>query len=185
MGVCRMFCFCGRATEYAHCCAPFHQGLDQPAHPEQLMRARFSAYVLKDVNYIARTYHPSQQSINASAEISQFATQARFLSLKVLDLAGAESLKPENGVRWSEVPAAEQIGYVHFIATFLLGERLETLEELSRFVMDHGVWSYLDGQLYTHPVQKPGRNDPCPCGSGRKFKQCQSHWLNGRPVQAA
>ena len=21
-------------------------------------------------------------------------------------------------------------------------------------------------------MQRPGRNDPCPCGSGKKFKQC-------------
>ena len=21
-------------------------------------------------------------------------------------------------------------------------------------------------------AQKPGRNDPCPCGSGKKFKKC-------------
>jgi len=23
-----------------------------------------------------------------------------------------------------------------------------------------------------HSEDKPGRNDPCPCGSGKKFKQC-------------
>jgi preprotein translocase subunit SecA len=25
---------------------------------------------------------------------------------------------------------------------------------------------------FTRPGQKVGRNDPCPCGSGEKFKQC-------------
>jgi SEC-C motif len=25
---------------------------------------------------------------------------------------------------------------------------------------------------FVHTAQKTGRNDPCPCGSGRKFKQC-------------
>ncbi len=24
----------------------------------------------------------------------------------------------------------------------------------------------------TRPLPKPGRNDPCPCGSGRKYKDC-------------
>ncbi len=149
------------------------------------MRARFSAYVLKDIDYIARTYHPSQQSASAKAEISQFANQARFVSLKVVDIEGAESQKLLAAAKWSVAPAAEQIGFVHFIATFLLAERLETLEEVSRFVMVQGVWSYLDGQLLPHSVRKPGRNELCPCGSGLKFKQCQLHWLNGRPVQAA
>jgi hypothetical protein len=28
------------------------------------------------------------------------------------------------------------------------------------------------GKPFVHHAQKTGRNDPCPCGSGRKFKQC-------------
>ncbi|MGR9117332.1 MAG: SEC-C metal-binding domain-containing protein [Gammaproteobacteria bacterium] len=23
-----------------------------------------------------------------------------------------------------------------------------------------------------NPPKKPGRNDPCPCGSGKKYKKC-------------
>ena len=29
--------------------------------------------------------------------------------------------------------------------------------------------SQLDG---ADPMAKPGRNDPCPCGSGKKYKNC-------------
>lgn len=28
------------------------------------------------------------------------------------------------------------------------------------------------GKPFVHKVGKTGRNDPCPCGSGRKFKKC-------------
>ncbi|MGH6629209.1 MAG: SEC-C metal-binding domain-containing protein [Burkholderiales bacterium] len=38
-------------------------------------------------------------------------------------------------------------------------------------------------QAALHPAQKPGRNDPCPCGSGKKFKTCcgrQEHQLSVR-----
>lgn len=28
------------------------------------------------------------------------------------------------------------------------------------------------GETYTRPGSKLGRNDPCPCGSGRKYKAC-------------
>lgn len=28
------------------------------------------------------------------------------------------------------------------------------------------------GETYTRPGSKIGRNDPCPCGSGRKYKTC-------------
>ena len=27
-------------------------------------------------------------------------------------------------------------------------------------------------QIAQHPAEKVGRNDPCPCGSGKKFKKC-------------
>ncbi len=30
---------------------------------------------------------------------------------------------------------------------------------------------YKRSKIY-HPKKKPGRNDPCPCGSGKKFKKC-------------
>jgi hypothetical protein len=32
-----------------------------------------------------------------------------------------------------------------------------------------------------HNMKKVGRNDPCPCGSGKKFKKCcESQMLGGR-----
>jgi uncharacterized protein len=30
-----------------------------------------------------------------------------------------------------------------------------------------------------HPTVRAGRNDPCPCGSGKKFKRC-CHAIGGR-----
>jgi SEC-C motif len=30
------------------------------------------------------------------------------------------------------------------------------------------------GKPFVHRVDRVGRNDPCPCGSGKKFKQCCS-----------
>lgn len=38
--------------------------------------------------------------------------------------------------------------------------------------------AHADGQLvgkgktFTHQAERTGRNDPCPCGSGKKFKKC-------------
>ena len=31
------------------------------------------------------------------------------------------------------------------------------------------------------PIPKPERNDPCPCGSGRKYKKCCAVWADGAP----
>jgi len=177
-----MSCYCGRPTHYQQCCAPLHQGLQQATTPEQLMRSRFSAYFLKLVPYIANTYHHSKQSDDALQEISAFAESAIFLSLQVITTAGPEGF---GGVATKPViPVDSRItatGFVHFIARFLIKDQLHQLEEKSRFVQEHQVWSYLDGELLPHAVIKTGRNDSCPCGSGKKFKVCQSHWLNGHP----
>jgi SEC-C motif-containing protein len=45
------------------------------------------------------------------------------------------------------------------------------LEEASRFRREAGRWYYLEGRP-TLTRLKPGRNEACPCGSGRKLKQC-------------
>lgn len=184
-----MPCYCGRPEHYQHCCAPFHQGLQQANTPEQLMRSRFSAYVLRLVPYIARTYHPSKQSDFATAEIRAFAEAATFLALQVIATAGAEGLQhlPSDCAAVPDPAAADaaamatQLGYVHFHVRFLLGDKLHLLEEGSRFLQVQQIWSYLDGVLVPHAVVKIGRNDSCPCGSGKKFKACTSHWLNGQP----
>lgn len=177
-----MSCYCGRPTLYQQCCAPLHQGLQQATTPEQLMRSRFSAYFLKLVPYIANTYHHSKQSDDALQEISAFAEGAIFLSLQVIATAGSEGF---SGIAAQPATYTDRTnvttGYVHFIARFLIKDQLHLLEEQSRFVQEQQVWSYLDGVLLPHAVVKIGRNDSCPCGSGKKFKVCQSHWLNGQP----
>jgi len=170
-----MSCYCGSPHDYNHCCAPFHQGSLHAATPEQLMRSRFSAYVLQLVPYIARTYHSSKQSDQASAEIADFAQSAKFLSLQVIAASNAVS----------SVPAAEQAidsGFVHFKVRFIVDDKLHLLEEHSRFLREQQIWSYLDGVLTAHPVLKISRNDLCPCGSGKKYKSCTAHWLNNQAM---
>ena len=44
------------------------------------------------------------------------------------------------------------------------------VHENSRFVKEQGQWFYVDGDLKSQA--KVGRNDPCPCGSGKKYKRC-------------
>ena len=42
---------------------------------------------------------------------------------------------------------------------------------------ENGQWRFLDARgiqkgPYVRPEPKVGRNDPCPCGSGKKYKAC-------------
>ena len=47
----------------------------------------------------------------------------------------------------------------------------------SIFEKENGEWKFLDARgisvgTYRREEPKTGRNDPCPCGSGKKFKKC-------------
>lgn len=114
------------------------------------MRSRYSAFVLELADYLLATWHPSTRP--SSLELDDSATVWK--RLEVLE-SGED----------------DERGWVHFRATFLEGRRWSVLEESSRFVREAGRWFYLDGNPAVHRL-KPGRNAPCPCGSGRKLKAC-------------
>ncbi|MBB3190713.1 YchJ family protein [Halomonas cerina] len=141
-------CPCGSGRPLADCCARHHAGEPAPT-PEALMRSRYSAFVLDLTDYLLATWHASTRPAELAANGA-----TDWKRLEVLESG-------EEGER----------GWVHFRATFREGRRWAVLEESSRFVREGGGWFYLDGNPAVHRV-KPGRNAPCPCGSGRKFKTC-------------
>jgi SEC-C motif-containing protein len=67
-------------------------------------------------------------------------------------------------------------GIVEFVATFSdERDRTQNHHERSEFVRRDGDWYFHDGQVLVQaPLRsdKVGRNEPCPCGSGKKFKKC-------------
>lgn len=141
-------CPCNSVRRYVECCGRFHVGV--PAHtPEALMRSRYSAFVLGVDDYLRETWHSSTRPAALNLDAA-----TRWVRLEVLD-HGQE----------------DEQGRVHFRATFREGRRWGVLEEDSRFVHEEGRWYYLDGTPSVTRL-KPGRNDTCPCGSGRKFKGC-------------
>ena len=186
-----MMCFCGTKTDYALCCEPFHRGLQHATSPQQLMRSRYSAYVVGDYEYVLATYHPSKIENVAKTlqEIREFGEQSCFVKLTVLHESTAESnlAKLPGWVSLAPLPATsgqQENGYVHFRAVLLDGDRVGVIDEVSRFVFEDGRWFYLDGLLQPYQTTKAGRNDSCPCGSGKKFKQCApSHKAEQRSLR--
>lgn len=141
-------CPCDPTRAYAACCGSFHAGSDA-AGPEALMRSRFSAFALGLDDYLLATWHASTRPASLAADGA-----TRWVRLDVVE---SDTLADR--------------GRVHFRATFRDGRRWGVLEEDSRFVCEAGRWYYLDGNPGITRL-KPGRNDPCPCGSGRKSKLC-------------
>ena len=151
-------CPCGNQAAYQACCEPYHTGIQIPAHPEALMRARYTAHVLGLIEFIIKTYHPSCKAAHFREAISQ-TMKNDWQKLEVIS---------------SEIGENPEEGFVTFKAHYLTQGRGEFLYEKSRFILerkkDEMHWYYIDG-IYPKPT-KTGRNDPCFCGSGKKRKKC-------------
>jgi len=144
-------CPCGSGKQLTECCGPVLDG--RPARSaDQLMRSRYSAYVLGNSEYLRRSWHPATRPSRVRID------DTRWLSLTV------ESTE-QGGVE-------DVSGKVSFTAAFMDKGECRLLHETSRFEKIDGHWYYLDGDCR---IEKPGRNDPCPCGSGKKLKRCCGH----------
>ncbi len=153
-------CYCGSGKAFSSCCEPLICGSAFAQTPEQLMRSRYSAYCHHNNNaqcydYILQTYHSKARSEHSLADIADFAKAVRFIGLKIISAKGLTTKQ------------------VHFVASYLVGDKLELLDEVSDFELEQGKWMYCSGVLTEHTAVKLSRNDSCPCGSGLKFKKCQ------------
>ena len=88
------------------------------------MRSRYTAYVVGDTAYLARTWHPRHRP-----DPLEVVPDPGWLGLQVLATADGRE--------------GDQVGEVEFVATHVDGP----LHERSRFVRRAGRWVYLDGDL--------------------------------------
>ncbi|MCS2147516.1 YchJ family protein [Scandinavium manionii] len=145
-------CPCGSALEYSLCCQRYLSGSELALTPSQLMRSRYSAFVMKDADYLVKTWHPSCEPDAFRTDLEKSFAGTEWLGLTLF--------AADNGKHADE-------SFVSFVARFREDSKTSALIERSRFLKENGQWYYIDG---TRPLI--GRNDPCPCGSGKKFKKC-------------
>lgn len=122
------------------------------------MRSRYAAFALGRGDYLAAT-QDSALGPDEVAELTAWATRVTWLGLAVL--------------RCEAGGPGDDAGLVEFEARSLEGGALVTMRETSTFVRRDGRWRYLAGTP-TVTRRRPGRNEACPCGSGRKYKQCHA-----------
>lgn len=127
-------CPCGSGHPLPDCCGRFHTDgalAGQAPTAETLMRSRYSAYVLDQIDYLLDTWHPSTRP----ATLEPNEPGLRWLGLTV---------------RHHTLLDAEH-AVVSFVARSKLGGRAHRLEELSRFVREAGRWYYVDGSVSGRP----------------------------------
>jgi SEC-C motif-containing protein len=156
-------CPCGSGASYAECCEPFITGKATPETAEQLMRSRYSAFVNAKTDYIFETTHPEHRADYDHKTTQEWAEHAVWEGLKVV---GAKAGGPK-----------DEAGEVEFIVNYVEGGLRHFHHELGAFKRFEGKWYFVDGAAVSQrPVvrvsEKLGRNDPCSCGSGKKYKKC-------------
>ncbi len=131
-------CPCGSGEPFGRCCLPLHLGERLAETAEALMRSRYSAYAVGDLDYIWQTWHPRTRP---------------------------DALTPDTGLIWTGLEIIDTVdgqfgdatGEVEFRAHHRRNRRSGqsaravaggTLHERSRFAFRARRWLYVDGELY-------------------------------------
>lgn len=150
-------CPCGGGGEFAQCCQPIIDAQQRAATPEQLMRARYSAYATGSIDFLGKSNHSRTRGQFDPESAGRWSRESRWLGLTIL---GSDSSTTDRA-------------HVNFEARYEDRDGVAVLhQERALFEREGGEWRFVSGGAIPAVSQKVGRNEPCPCGSGKKFKKC-------------
>jgi SEC-C motif-containing protein len=126
-----MKCPCNPYRLYENCCAKAHHDILQVTTAEQLMRSRYSAFVLCNIAYLQDSHHSSKRPGKKEAQqIENWTNSVNWIKLVVLQTTkGLEK---------------DSIGNVEFKAFYMENNKVQVIYENSRFCKENGHWVYLD-----------------------------------------
>lgn len=124
-----MKCPCGRDKAYENCCGAIHSNRNIAETAEDLMRSRYTAFVLGNGNYLMDSHHSSTRPISEKMEIENWAKSVKWLKLEILNTSNGKEDNDE--------------GNVEFKAHFKEGFRKKVIHENSKFIHEYGKWVYL------------------------------------------
>lgn len=154
-------CPCSSGKAFDACCEPIILNQSAPS-ALTLMRSRYTAYTLVNAEYLHQTTHLKTRSEHNLNDITSWAEENSWNKLEIIST--------EHG------NVNDHQGIVEFKAYFTDTKgKAQVHHERSTFLKEEGQWFYLDGKFDPKPVdltKKVSRNDPCPCGSGKKYKKC-------------
>ena len=126
-------CACGSGQAYTTCCEPFHLGQAKAPSAEVLMRSRYCAYVVGQIDYLVSTTFPAVRTTELWINYQSTHDSIQWIGLEVL--------------RSSQGGANDKTGKVEFEASYLQDGKPAVHHELSRFRRSGGDWFYVDGKL--------------------------------------
>jgi SEC-C motif-containing protein len=155
-------CPCLSGLDYSECCEPYITGAKPAPSAEALMRSRYTAYVEHAIDYIVETGIQDQKNRIDINQTKAWSEKSTWLGLKILSTEKGSHEDTE--------------GTVEFEASYEMDGVRDTHYERAIFKKKDDRWFYEKGSLAPKTVvrssPKVGRNEPCPCGSGKKYKHC-------------
>ena len=154
-------CPCGSGIPFANCCEPVIKGERESETAEQLMRARYSAFATGVVEFIVATTHSTTRPEVNLADITEWSQTSTWHGLQIIATRDVDENKT----------------FVSFEAQFTQRGEDVSHREMSLFEREGGKWRFVTGDQLKNPTvryetPRTGRNEPCPCGSGKKYKKC-------------
>ncbi|HEX5873246.1 MAG TPA: YchJ family protein [Pyrinomonadaceae bacterium] len=154
-------CPCGSGAPFNDCCGPIIEGTREPETAEQLMRARYSAFVTGAIDFIVSSTHSKSRKEIDMEFIRQWSETSTWRGLEILETKAVNDNKT----------------FVSFEAQYTQDGNDHSHREKSLFEREDGEWRFVTGDELKNPTvryktPRLGRNDPCHCGSGKKFKKC-------------
>jgi SEC-C motif domain protein len=154
-------CPCGSGASFDTCCGPIIKGTRESETAEELMRARYSAFVTGAIDFIVASTHSRTRKEIDLTFIREWSETSTWHGLEIFETKQVNDDK----------------AFVSFEAQFTQKGEDHRHRERSLFERENGQWRFVTGDELKNPTVRyetppPGRNDPCPCGSGKKYKKC-------------
>lgn len=156
-------CPCCSGQSYEQCCEPLLLGQVRAATAEALMRSRYTAYTLAEIDYVFKTSGPRVRKEFDAESSRKWAQSAEWKGFEIRHAEGGAEQDSQ--------------AVIEFVAHYQIEKSDFEHHEIAEFGRIDGEWRFMDGKMVSPPpvrreAPKVGRNDPCTCGSGKKYKKC-------------
>lgn len=124
-------CPCGSNRPCQECCDLIISAKKEAETCEELMRSRYVAFTMANVDYLMHSHHSKTRQVKESRNIKKWAASVQWMGLVILNTEAGE--------------ANDNIGYVEFRALYLEAGQMQQIHEKSLFRRENHKWVYVSG----------------------------------------
>jgi SEC-C motif-containing protein len=121
-------CPCGSEKKYEECCKKYIEGTLLPPTAEILMRSRYTAYTIGEIDYILDTHDPETVSDVSIDSVLAWSGSSIWKGLEIIRTKGGK--------------VRDKKGTVEFKAYYTAEEKNQIHHEKSQFIKIKGRWYY-------------------------------------------